>query len=104
MTSPLRSVASTATASAIHALATDGDAPKYQDQARGQRDLYTQIVISITLGFSAFMTFCVRLLVSPHPREEDEEDEGINSCCGIDIATEMESVICCSSEATDGCF
>lgn len=34
-------------------------APKFQDQARGQRDLYTQIVISSALGLSAFLTFCV---------------------------------------------
>lgn len=64
MTSLVRSVAWTATTSAVHALATDGkddgDAPKYQDQARGQRDLFTQIAVSIALGLSAFMTFCVR--------------------------------------------
>ncbi|WEW61381.1 hypothetical protein PRK78_006871 [Emydomyces testavorans] len=35
------------------------DPPKFQDQTRGQRDLYTQIVISSALGLSAFLTFCI---------------------------------------------
>ncbi|EEP81189.1 conserved hypothetical protein [Uncinocarpus reesii 1704] len=35
------------------------DRLKFQDQARGQRDLYTQIVISFAVGLSAFLTFCV---------------------------------------------
>ena len=63
-----------ATASAITTLATavvaatihdgdgnggDDDSPRWQDQADGQRDLYTQIVISMALGLGAFLTFCV---------------------------------------------
>ncbi|KAK2754211.1 hypothetical protein FQN54_007090 [Arachnomyces sp. PD_36] len=37
----------------------DGDGGhKWQDQVRGQRDLYTQIVISFAFGFGAFLTFC----------------------------------------------
>ncbi|KAI1986282.1 hypothetical protein LOZ53_004770 [Ophidiomyces ophidiicola] len=51
---------------AIHSLdlgAADGGGvpgpPKFQDQARGQRDLYTQIVVSSALGLSAFFAFCL---------------------------------------------
>ncbi|KAL1963500.1 hypothetical protein VTN77DRAFT_8081 [Rasamsonia byssochlamydoides] len=32
---------------------------RWEDQARGQRDLYTQFVISTTLGLSAFLAFCI---------------------------------------------
>ena len=35
--------------------------PTWGDQAKGQRDLYTQLIISFTLGLSAFLSFCVRL-------------------------------------------
>jgi hypothetical protein len=68
----LLSAAATASTSAFQALVSggghdgdgDGDGddrspPKYQDQAGGQRDLYTQIVISSIFGLSAFLTFCV---------------------------------------------
>jgi hypothetical protein len=37
-----------------------GHEPTWGDQARGQRDLYTQLVISLALGLSAFLSFCVR--------------------------------------------
>lgn len=33
--------------------------PPWDDQTRGQRDLYTQLVISLALGLSAFFSFCV---------------------------------------------
>lgn len=33
--------------------------PKWDDQTRGQRDLYTQLVISSAVGLSAFFSFCV---------------------------------------------
>ncbi|PYH99927.1 glycogen debranching enzyme [Aspergillus ellipticus CBS 707.79] len=32
--------------------------PRWEDQTRG-RDLYTQLVISLTIGLSAFLSFCV---------------------------------------------
>jgi hypothetical protein len=68
------SAAAPATASTILSLVAGGDGSrdgdgdrggrpgvgdKYQDQTKGQRDLYTQIVISSTLGLSAFFAFCV---------------------------------------------
>lgn len=31
----------------------------WRDQMRGQRDLYTQLVISCVLGLGAFLSFCV---------------------------------------------
>lgn len=65
MTSLLPSVTATAIDAAFRPLATDEKGgkhdPNYQDQARGQRDLYTQIIVSSALGLSAFLTFCVRL-------------------------------------------
>lgn len=63
--SAITSLATTAVAAAAAATTTapwDGDGGSggnYQDQVRGQRDLYTQIVISLALGFGAFLTFCV---------------------------------------------
>ena len=53
--------AAQAVASAILSLAAGGGGSKrkYQDQTRYQRDLVTQVVISSTLGLSAFFTFCV---------------------------------------------
>ncbi|KAK2879424.1 hypothetical protein FQN49_000884 [Arthroderma sp. PD_2] len=55
--------AATATSALVHSFATgapgEPDGPRYQDQARGQRDLVTQIVISVALGLSAFITFCI---------------------------------------------
>ncbi|EER29838.1 hypothetical protein CPC735_011560 [Coccidioides posadasii C735 delta SOWgp] len=55
--------AATVTNTAFHSFASGGDGdddlPKFQDQARGQRDLYTQIVISSAVGLSAFLTFCI---------------------------------------------
>ncbi|KAE8140755.1 glycogen debranching enzyme [Aspergillus pseudotamarii] len=36
-----------------------GHEPTWGDQAKGQRDLYTQLIISLTLGLSAFLSFCV---------------------------------------------
>ena len=83
MTSFVLSAAATASTSALHALATGGngtgdgdgdgggggdpglDPPQYQDRTKGQRDLYTQIVISSLLGLSAFLTFCVSAPISP---------------------------------------
>ncbi|KAI5294315.1 hypothetical protein KEM52_004274 [Ascosphaera acerosa] len=38
------------------------DGQKYQDQAKGQRDLVTQITVSVTLGLFAFFTFCIMRL------------------------------------------
>ncbi|KAF3483762.1 uncharacterized protein GIQ15_03086 [Arthroderma uncinatum] len=59
----LAATAATATSGLVHSFATaapgEPDEPRYQDQARGQRDLVTQIVISVTFGFSAFITFCI---------------------------------------------
>lgn len=52
----------TATRGALQAASTFrvvDEGQKYQDQAKGQRDLYTQITISVTLGLFAFLTFCV---------------------------------------------
>ncbi|KAI5285072.1 hypothetical protein KEM54_000851 [Ascosphaera aggregata] len=49
----------------FHAASTFGvidDGQKYQDQAKGQRDLFTQITISVTLGLFAFFTFCIMRL------------------------------------------
>ena len=41
---------------------THTDGLRYQDQASGQqRDLLTQIALSLALGLSAFLTFCVGL-------------------------------------------
>lgn len=37
-----------------------GHERRWEDQTRGQRDLYTQFVISCALGLGAFLTFCVR--------------------------------------------
>lgn len=34
--------------------------PRWDDQTRG-RDLYTQLVISLLVGLSAFFSFCVSL-------------------------------------------
>ncbi|KAK2735845.1 hypothetical protein FQN55_001952 [Onygenales sp. PD_40] len=81
MFSSLLSATATATTTSLLALATGGnntggggdgdnggggggggggeDGHKYQDQTRGQRDLYTQIVISSAVGFVAFMGFCI---------------------------------------------
>lgn len=36
---------------------------KVSDLTRGQRDLYTQFVISSALGLGAFFSFCVCLLI-----------------------------------------
>lgn len=42
---------------------TDDDGPgrKWDDQLKG--DLYTQLVISLALGITAFLSFCVRGLL-----------------------------------------
>lgn len=37
----------------------DGHPPRWDDQTRGQRDLYTQLVVSLAVGLSAFLAFCV---------------------------------------------
>ncbi|KZZ95679.1 hypothetical protein AAP_01355 [Ascosphaera apis ARSEF 7405] len=55
----------TATRGALQAASTFrvvDEGQKYQDQAKGQRDLYTQITISVTLGLFAFLTFCIMRL------------------------------------------
>ncbi|KKZ65064.1 hypothetical protein EMCG_01304 [[Emmonsia] crescens] len=68
MLSSLLSATATATTSSILSLATgkndtgDGggdDDHKYQDQTKGQRDLLTQVIVSSTFGFLAFMGFCI---------------------------------------------
>ncbi|KKA20958.1 Uncharacterized protein T310_5012 [Rasamsonia emersonii CBS 393.64] len=54
-------IAATAVFDVAPAMAThDGpNEPRWEDQARrGQRDLYTQFVISVILGLSAFLAFC----------------------------------------------
>ncbi|KMU78291.1 hypothetical protein CISG_06444 [Coccidioides immitis RMSCC 3703] len=75
--------AATVTNTAFHSFASGGDGdddlPKFQDQARGQRDLYTQIVISSAVGLIAFLTFCI-------------------------LRTEMESAVQCASTVEDGRF
>ncbi|KAE8383736.1 hypothetical protein BDV26DRAFT_250688 [Aspergillus bertholletiae] len=47
----------------VAAAGDDNDNPDghrgYQDPTRGQRDLYTQLVISLALGLSAFFSFCI---------------------------------------------
>ncbi|KAK1143431.1 hypothetical protein N8T08_006759 [Aspergillus melleus] len=47
----------------VAAVASDtpggGHQPRWADQTKGQRDLYTQLVISVAVGLSAFMAFCV---------------------------------------------
>ncbi|OAT07343.1 DUF221 domain-containing protein [Blastomyces gilchristii SLH14081] len=68
MLSSLLSATASATASSILAVATgkndtgdgggDGE-HKYQDQTKGQRDLLTQVIVSSTVGFLAFMGFCI---------------------------------------------
>lgn len=59
--------AATATLAVASAVATNNPGrsdPRWDDQTRGQRDLYTQFVISVALGLSAFLSFCVcRLLI-----------------------------------------
>lgn len=40
----------------------DGDGNQWQDQVSGQRDLYTQVVIALAMGLSAFFGFCVRVV------------------------------------------
>lgn len=54
-------IAATAVLDVAPAMATHNRTgePRWEDQARGQRDLYTQFVISVTLGLSAFLAFCV---------------------------------------------
>lgn len=48
------------TAAVINDKPGGGHEPTWGDQTRGQRDLYTQLIISLTLGLSAFLSFCVR--------------------------------------------
>ncbi|KAE8356641.1 glycogen debranching enzyme [Aspergillus coremiiformis] len=54
-----------AAAAAMLTAAVEGDKPggghepTWGDQTRGQRDLYTQLVISCALGLCAFLSFCV---------------------------------------------
>lgn len=69
MLSSLLSVTATTTVSSALSLATgknssgdgggDGE-HRFQDQTKGQRDLLTQVIVSCTVGFLAFMGFCVR--------------------------------------------
>lgn len=104
----------TATAtSAFHALATGGngtgdgdgdgsDPPTYQDRAKGQRDLYTQIVISCILGLSAFLTFCVSVpctFEAGMAVAGGSQRELTNLWHGLGIAAEMESALCGKEEA-----
>ncbi|QSS54750.1 DUF221 domain-containing protein [Histoplasma capsulatum var. duboisii H88] len=68
MLSSLLSVTATTTVSSALSLATgknssgdgggDGE-HKFQDQTKGQRDLLTQVIVSCTVGFLAFMGFCI---------------------------------------------
>lgn len=41
----------------------DPHEPRWGDQTRGQRDLYTQLVLSLALGLTAFFAFCVCPLI-----------------------------------------
>jgi calcium permeable stress-gated cation channel len=60
-------VATTAAATAAKAILTNTDSdgnnrtrdPRWTDQTRDQRDLITQLIISVLLGLSAFLAFCV---------------------------------------------
>ncbi|EAW08495.1 putative DUF221 domain protein [Aspergillus clavatus NRRL 1] len=54
--------AATALATVVTAAAaaqTGGNERKWTDQTKNQRDTYTQLVISLTLGLSAFISFCI---------------------------------------------
>ncbi|KAE8152417.1 glycogen debranching enzyme [Aspergillus avenaceus] len=53
------SLTETAAAAILTAAVTDDRPPNLGDPSRGQRDLYTQLVISLALGLSAFLSFCV---------------------------------------------
>jgi archaellum biogenesis protein FlaJ (TadC family) len=48
-----------AATTAVVAATVTSNEPKWEDQTRNQRDLYTQFVISISLGLSAFIAFCI---------------------------------------------
>lgn len=39
---------------------TSSRTPSYKDQTKNQRDIQTQVVVSIALGLTAFLVFCVR--------------------------------------------
>lgn len=59
---PLTASVATASLAVASAVGTDGPGghePKWGDQTRGQRDLYTQFIISSALGLGAFLSFCV---------------------------------------------
>ena len=45
----------------------EGNQPRWADQTKGQRDLYTQLVISVAVGLSAFMAFCVSFMTIDRP-------------------------------------
>ncbi|KAI9367985.1 glycogen debranching enzyme [Aspergillus egyptiacus] len=51
----------TAVAVASNGTGDGGDEPgrKWEDQTQGHRDLYTQLVISLALGSTAFLSFCL---------------------------------------------
>jgi hypothetical protein len=53
---PLMALATVAAAAATE---TGDDSRKWADQTKNQRDIYTQLVISLALGLSAFISFCV---------------------------------------------
>ncbi|KAF9884651.1 hypothetical protein FE257_001404 [Aspergillus nanangensis] len=60
------SVTDSAVAAMLTAATFMADEPKpgepgrtWDDQTRGQRDLYTQLVVSVALGLCAFLSFCV---------------------------------------------
>ncbi|RHZ65683.1 uncharacterized protein CDV56_108778 [Aspergillus thermomutatus] len=48
-----------ATVAAATAVETGDHGRKWTDQTKNQRDIYTQLVISLALGLSAFMSFCI---------------------------------------------
>lgn len=48
---------------------------RWEDQTRGQRDLYTQFIISSALGLGAFLTFCVR------PTGDSRVPDPARRCC-----------------------
>lgn len=47
------------TVAAATAVETGDHGRRWTDQTKNQRDTYTQLVISLVLGLSAFMSFCV---------------------------------------------
>lgn len=92
------SYAATATLAAASAVATDdpdGRERRWGDQTSGQRDLYTQIVISVALGMGAFLSFCV--CIFPWDGLISLSDRVIGT------TTQMDGAICGSKTTTLRC-